>query len=501
MNEDAARRPPPPLHLLLAPLPGLFAYAQQTVTVTRAIELLPLALVTLAATLLLFGLFALLTRRARTSALAASLLVLVLTAQRPGADQLLFWLAVAVGVGLALAAKRIEGVLTTFANASLALLTLFGAVIWASHLQGQAAPFPRADRPVDQPAAQAARPDVWYLVLDGYGRPDLLAERYGLPDELTPFLRSRGFCVPEEARANYGQTMLSLASALNAAPLDELLTDVDEASRSRHALRELIADGRVVRAFRAAGHRLVVTEPEYAPLRQRAPDERLGPWPAFDDLTYHWLLSTSIPSLLQLAGAEQGRLGHALHRRHVRAVFDELQRGDRWDEPVFVFAHVLAPHPPFVFRADGGDRPNPLPAGLQDGSHWHAVGDPAGESYVEGYRAQAAFVTGRVRTIVDAILATSATPPVIVLQGDHGPGDRLDWADPAGSDARERLSILSAWRLPDGDCSEVTPGMTPINGWRLVLRRVLGLQLPPLPDRSFLSGWNEPYRLLELTPP
>ena len=501
---DAAVRRPPPLHLLLAPLAGLFAYGQKTVTVTPAIALLPFALGTIAFTLGLWGLLALVTRRARTSALAATLLSVALTMQLPGSGHGMFWLVLLGLVGLALAARRLEEVLTTFANLTAAIAALFGAILWASHLQGQTAPVPRADRFDGWPPAHTAptaRPDVWYLVLDGYGRPDVLAERYGLPDELTPFLRSRGFCVAERARANYGPTLLSLAPALNAAPLDELLTDVDPTSSTRHALRALIADNRVVRAFRAAGWRLVVWPTEYAPLRQGAPDEQAGPWPTLDELAYHWLLSTSVPTLLELAGAEPGLLTHALHRRHVRAVFDDLERGDRWESPVFAFAHVLAPHPPFVFAADGRDRPNPLPAGLHDGSHWHALGDPAGESYVEGYRAQAAFVNGRVRAVIDGILATSSTPPVIVLQGDHGPGDKLDWADPAHSDAIERLSILSAWRLPDGDCSEVAPGMTPINGWRLVLRRVLGIPLPPLPDRSYLSGWAEPYRLFELTEP
>ena len=59
-------------------------------------------------------------------------------------------------------------------------------------------------------------PDVYYIILDAYGRADSLKTFYGYDN--TPFLQAleqRGFYIARHSRANYDQTPLCLASALN----------------------------------------------------------------------------------------------------------------------------------------------------------------------------------------------------------------------------------------------------------------------------------------------
>src|SRR5215211_254514 len=59
-------------------------------------------------------------------------------------------------------------------------------------------------------------PDIYYIILDGYGRQDVLEEVYGYRnEEFLSYLRSRGFFVADEAHSNYIQTPLSLSSSLN----------------------------------------------------------------------------------------------------------------------------------------------------------------------------------------------------------------------------------------------------------------------------------------------
>jgi hypothetical protein len=60
---------------------------------------------------------------------------------------------------------------------------------------------------------------------------------------------------------------------------------------------------------------------------------------------------------------------------------------------------------------------------INDGSDF--LGDRA--AYIQGYREQAQFTSQKVREMVAKILGRSETPPVIILQGDHGPGAYLDW--------------------------------------------------------------------------
>jgi hypothetical protein len=78
-------------------------------------------------------------------------------------------------------------------------------------------------------ALQPGLPDIYYIILDGYGRSDVLRDLYGLDEG--PFLRALqedGFYVADKSRSNYGQTSLSFASALNMsylAGLGELAKD------------------------------------------------------------------------------------------------------------------------------------------------------------------------------------------------------------------------------------------------------------------------------------
>src|SRR5207244_7041298 len=60
------------------------------------------------------------------------------------------------------------------------------------------------------------KPDIYYIILDGYGRQDVLKDLYGFDNsDFIQFLQSRGFYVADQARANYCSTVPSLASSLN----------------------------------------------------------------------------------------------------------------------------------------------------------------------------------------------------------------------------------------------------------------------------------------------
>ncbi len=85
-----------------------------------------------------------------------------------------------------------------------------------------APPAPVSARP--SPSAATGLPDIYYIILDGYGRSDVLADLYGIDNtDFLRFLEQRGFYVAADARSNYSKTILSLASALNMQYLDEIV--------------------------------------------------------------------------------------------------------------------------------------------------------------------------------------------------------------------------------------------------------------------------------------
>ena len=346
------------------------------------------------------------------------------------------------------------------------------------------------DDVVSSPASipEGPRPDIYHIVLDGFGRPDILKDRFHL--DLGPFVRAleaRGFTVPTLGRSNYAQTYLSLGSALNLSYLDRV-TDGMADSSDRRVLDYLIQHNAVSKLARRAGYRVVAIGSDYAATTSMAGAdecrcERYG---------LHEVEATAI-NLTPLRAVLPDRLTYGAHRRKIEAAFKHARAVAKEAGPKLVFAHVIAPHPPFVFHADGRPRDNrPRLYTMADGSQFVGSRD----EYVTGYGGQARFVASQVLALVDAILARPGPSPVIVLHGDHGPGSTKDAGYLEGDGARERMSIFSAYLLPGEERPSLAADVSPVNALRVVSNRYLGTALPPLPDLSLASSWDRPYQFV-----
>lgn len=327
--------------------------------------------------------------------------------------------------------------------------------------------------------------DVYYIVLDGFGRADTLEELYGIdPEPFGRFLESKGFYVPSAARSNYSQTFLSFASMLNMNYLDTVASALGTNSTLRTPLEYLIQHNALMRLAKRAGYRVIGVGSDYmATYRFDSADtcwcERFGPDP----------LELAAIRLTPLAALRVGRLAVAAHRKKILDSFDAIDRATSVPESTFVFAHIIAPHPPFVFGPDGSARSeNTLPFSFSDGDHFPG----SREAYVRGYRGQTEFVMQRLRRLVEHLLNTPGPAPVIIVHGDHGPGSMLHWEDPDATNKTERMSIFAAYYFPESS-EGFYPTITPLNGARLLANRYFGADLSLQKDESFLSTWTRPF--------
>jgi hypothetical protein len=104
--------------------------------------------------------------------------------------------------------------------------------------------------------------------------------------------------------------------------------------------------------------------------------------------------------------------------------------------------------------------------------------------------------------MVDRILARSPRPPVIILQGDHGPASFSSWDDATPGQLVDRMAILNACLIPSDSTGPAWyDSISPVNTFRLIFDRVFGQSLPLLPDRSWLSTAELPYRFYDATQP
>jgi hypothetical protein len=97
------------------------------------------------------------------------------------------------------------------------------------------------------------------------------------------------------------------------------------------------------------------------------------------------------------------------HRELILSALDKLTRlPTSVDSPKFVYAHIIAPHDPYVFDRQGN---------MVD------ISEPMDDAtFQAGYRDELIYLNQRVIEVVKKIIRNSAIPPVIIIQGDHGPG-------------------------------------------------------------------------------
>ncbi|HSL31269.1 MAG TPA: hypothetical protein VK900_18855 [Anaerolineales bacterium] len=319
-------------------------------------------------------------------------------------------------------------------------------------------------------------PDIYYIILDGYGRADILKNEYGFDNsDFLNTLRELGFYIAECSQSNYAQTQISLASALNFNYLDELSDQFAPGSDDRTGLDNLIRHSTVRTSLEQAGYTTVAFATGFLATEWTDANYFLGPGYSWGQLNEFeaLLMETTLARLIQ-DGNRFGMQTSGSERFRERTLFtlDQMDELSHIQGPKFVFVHIIAPHPPYVFGPTGG------PVEAAD------VGTTRTEEGASHYRDQAIYISSRIREIVPRIIENSATPPVIVIQGDHGPT--------VASSARSRMSILNAYFLPGVDAS-IYPAITPVNTFRVIFNTYFGQDLELLEDVSLHSDYTDPF--------
>jgi hypothetical protein len=405
-------------------------------------------------------------------------------------------------VVIARARKELLILLTVFANLIVLAATAYQTVVFAEHERRISVQL-EAEIPLPlsglNPRPGAVRPDIYILDLEGYGRADVLRDYYGFEDRLVPELESLGFTVAAEAAGNYPQMTQSLAAALNMDYLPPLLRAPESTVTLRRRLGELIAQNRFFAALHAAGYRLTSYESEYAFARPRPVDDRPGPLLRFTNFEYRLYESSTIPRVLELLGLGRGLIPLAVHHHQILWTLDHFGSEPTDGRPALVFAHVLMPHPPFAFEADGRVRNTRIGMAFNDGDQWRTLAQGRKESYEDGYLDGIRFLNARLPALVRRVIGRTSRPTIFCILSDHGPASRLRWEDPNPVSIRERHGILFAVRFADGVPPNISQRITPVNAYRILLNHALGTALPLLEDRSYFSTWERLSEYLDVT--
>lgn len=492
---------------LFAAYPVLFLWSQN-LGETNAGDVLPILVLVLAVTAAAMVILTLLFRDARRAALVVTPIAVAILVYghaatllkpvhlRPLLQQAGWILLILLGI---VAAIRLREPLvrraTTILN-GVGLVLVIVALVVIVPFQANAAFSARFEPTTATVPGVPDRPlrDVYYLILDRYGNDPALKARFGIDNDLSPWLTDHGFRVLTDSRANYVKTTLSMASTLNMTHLGDIAARMGPDSSDHAPIFAMLQDPAVGRQFKALGYEYIHIGSWYEPTRtDTGADRNLfvgGP----SDFAATWYDTTAIP--VALKRLRMGTGGHSIQETsYANGVFEWKALSALRDEPgpKFVLAHILMPHPPYVFGADG-----------------QFLGKAATYDDKEArFPNQLKWTNTELETWLQGVLSLPEDRrPIVIVQADEGPyplpyqGDTVhfDWSSATADQLRMKYGILNAWYMPDGSDPGLTDSMTSVNTFPTLFSGYFGLDVPRLDDRSYTSaGWNRPYDLTDVT--
>lgn len=272
------------------------------------------------------------------------------------------------------------------------------------------------------------RPNIYVVLLDGYPRADTLRS-VGINNQ--PFLDAlagRRFEIAAQSHGNYPFTSQVLTSTLqmeHLASVEALASPPDTPIGQLRAMGDAVRRSPAIEALDRHGYRTLSAGLPGDPTTPRGVDEYLDPG-MVTVFEHQVLRRTALWGLLE----EPWILPQL--QSQIRQTFDILKSvaaSERTD-PVFLFAHVMSPHTPFVFDAGGHIPALSCEPACERWTIFAAAIPLPDDEYWTRYGEQIAYVNELVLSAVDVIVDDDPTAVIVVLS-DHGarasPHDLEEW--------------------------------------------------------------------------
>jgi len=320
-------------------------------------------------------------------------------------------------------------------------------------------------------------PDIYYIILDNYTGPEALKEIFYYDNsEFLNYLKQKGFYIAGKSKSNYCWTILSVASSLNFDYLD--MPDRDEKISKMKISRELmnlIKNNRCASLLKKEGYTFI----SFATTDYLVNINNADIYMDNVKMTeFQLALLRNTPLTFIISPLE-------VYRNNFSDTMEELAHIKKINSPKFVFALLHGVHGPLIFGACGEKLP------YEGYRRYWAYKEK--ELYKERYKNQVIFMNKQMEKLIDNILSNSTVPPVIILQGDHGPDLKGD------SYLKGRMSILNAYYVRQNCKKELYEHITPVNTFRIILNGYFNAKLPVLKDKIFFSTGAEYYKVIDVT--
>jgi len=317
--------------------------------------------------------------------------------------------------------------------------------------------------------------DIYYIILDEYAGLEQIKSYYNYDNtNFADRLIKKGFFIARKSKVRVANTGLSLAASLNMEYPQEKYKGSEfssiSMSLSKHVkmtqdpyIKELLQNNKVARLLTSHNYRYYhLGSWYYATQYNKYADYNINYF-GFD-INNPLIIDLYNVSIVRFIFAKNvASINQYFQRESVLGTFAKLSKVAEADGPKFVFAHIICPHEPFIFGPEGEDVPFSKRRDWNDKSL---------------YLGQYIFITGKAEEAIDIIIKKSKTPPIIILQSDHG----------VRYDKPSSKKIFNAYLLPNNGNTLLYDTISPVNTFRLIFNYYFGARYALMEDSESIIG-------------
>lgn len=361
--------------------------------------------------------------------------------------------------------------------------------------------------PFQDTSKPLTKPDIYYVVLDRYANDETLKNIYGFDNsKFYDTLQNLNFVNQTNAFANYPFTMSSITSTLAMTYSSQLNKKFgNDKNQTAFPYRSILSNAPVVQILKENGYQYnqisswwdftrVGIKADYEPTKSFR-FTVFGKQFWLSDLSRDIINKSALSDLFKKGLEINGKvvIKYDLNRNprqnfeaQLNAITD-ISGSKHKTNPQFSFAHILVPHDPYIFTADGSE------------PEYDSERNDIGLDEYTKYTNQITYLNKRIIETISNIRKNSPDA-VIVVQADEGPYPKEfrynitqnNYYDPAKlplPQLKQKFGILASYYMPGVDAKTVNEKIIgSVNPFRFVLSHYMNYDIKPLPDCHFSTG-------------
>jgi hypothetical protein len=320
------------------------------------------------------------------------------------------------------------------------------------------------------------KPDIFFIVFDSYTSSGCLKNEFGFSNPLDSILTGKGFYISRNSKSNYPLTPFSIASTFNLNYLNPTVANREATAQLMLQGANTIYESQLPAFLSKEGYKLdnfstfdlnnhpALVRAYFDELREKLIDEQTL-WGRFNAYL-HW-------NFIQ-TDSVNGQPPDWLYKRRSdyinNYIKDNLHGLDsisklRDTVPHFVYCHVMLPHEPYLYKADGEFQPRSL---------YYDNSNPK-----EKFLAQTIYTNSIITNLLNELTRPRERPYTIIIEGDHGFRDFEN-----KSDKSKVFQNLNAYYFSDQNYKGLYDSISPVNSFRVILNKYFNQHLQLLKDSS-----------------